>query len=219
MRASASVFALLAFAASTLASSEFNLGSLEPISKSEVTSDCYAAYTTPLAGCTSSTSTTCSAECISSISSASTLIQEDCADAFVGVDSLLRRTVDGGLLSILCPSAVVQVIDSTMVAPSVLSTTIYAAASMATAGVDSAIETDSASAAKTSGTPLAVDTAPTPTAGMSGTSLQPLFASATASASGSAAGASGVYANAAAGSARVKRWAVAAVLGAVVMTA
>jgi hypothetical protein len=226
MRASTSLFAVLAALATSAFAKEFTLNSVEPIEKSEVPSDCYKAYTAPLPGCGGSTNT-CSSKCVDSINSASALIQSECANAFVGMDSLMRRTLDGGLLTILCPDAVAEIVESTLVAPSLLSTTIYAPLTKATGSVASEIEMDTSAiaAAETStAVVLALDTAPTPTAGISGSNVEALFASETASASESASGAavSGVDTdeNAANGGLAVGRWAVvgvAAVVGVVMM--
>jgi hypothetical protein len=225
---------LLTLATSALVAADFSLSDVETVSKSEVTTTCYTAYTATLDGCTSSGST-CSSTCVASVKSAASSIQSACADAFTGVDSLLRRTLDGGLLTIMCPDAVssgststkssksattttaeAKIVESTMVASSinVLSTTITTATAKATG----ALEVDTASVAPTSEALIDIDTAPTSTADVSGsTSFAPLFASETPSASSSAHAATESGVDNAAGAVSAAKWTVAGV--AVVMGA
>lgn len=175
----------------------FSLNVAEPIKKSEVPSECFAVYSTELPSCGNSATASCTEACVESLSALAIDIQEACANAFVGMDSLLRRAVDGGLLAALCtiyepPS---EFVDSTMEAPSdiPLSTLYPETKTSRDEPVPTDIETDadkpsptrSVVAASTANF-IAVDTSPAPTKGLASATLDGLFASATPSASSSA---------------------------------
>ena len=110
---------LLAAATAVSATSSFSLSALEEINKDEVTPGCYKAYTASIEGCSASTSS-CSEVCLKAIASADIIVREECAGAFVGMGSVLRRVVDGGILNIVCPP---EIGESTMKAPALPTST------------------------------------------------------------------------------------------------
>ncbi|KAI5841312.1 hypothetical protein BZA05DRAFT_413149 [Tricharina praecox] len=195
----ATIFATLFFAvgiSTVVAASSFSLNKMEPITESEVPEDCFKVYESGISACGTSSTPSCTTECTNSLLALASDIQLACADAFVGMDSLLRRTVDGGLLQAVCASyeAPSEIVDSTMEASNIILSTLYPEPSTATKTgtaetVPTSIAFDSAevtlvsstktSVASTGG--LAVDRAPSPTAGLASGSLDALFASATAS--------------------------------------
>jgi len=175
----------------------FSLNVVDPIKESEVPSECFAVYSAELPSCGDTVTASCSSECVASLSALAIDVQKACADAFVGMDSLLRRAVDGGLLPALCtmdepPS---DIVDSTMEAPSgiPLSTLYPETKTSRSKAVPTDIETDSG---KPSSAPtvvaastvnyIAVDTSPAPTEGLASATINGLFATAPPSASISA---------------------------------
>jgi len=174
----------------------FSLNVAEPIRKSEVPSECFAVYCAEVPSCGNSATASCTEACVDSLSALATDLQEACANAFVGMNSLLRRAVDGGLVPALCtmyepPS---EFVDSTMEAPSDITLSTLYPETKTSRGepVPTDIETDadkpsptrSVVAASTANY-IAVDTSPAPTQGLASATLDGLFASATPSASSS----------------------------------
>ena len=181
--------ALFAVGITQALGASFCLDTLEPISPSEVTADCYSVYSSAVPSCGSSSTPSCSSSCITSLATLASDIQLACTSAFVGMDSLMRRTIDGGLIRSLCPDyhPPTEFVDSTMEAPNIVLSTLYreTQTTMGSAKVvPTEIATDSgiAVAASTTAGALAVDHGPTPTTWVSTGSLGTLFPTPTVSA-------------------------------------
>jgi hypothetical protein len=82
--------------------SAFTLQVVDPIKKSEVSSECYDVYSAEVAICGHTTTPTCSAECILTLATLSVNIQQACSGAVVTKGTILRSTLEGGLLPALC---------------------------------------------------------------------------------------------------------------------
>lgn len=193
MRTSTLLLTAALFAIAQAAGADFSLQTISPIKKSEVSEDCYEAYTKLIPSCTAS----CTTSCITALTAAAVDIRDECADAFTGMDTLLRRINDGGIVAAVCPeSATAIVLDSSSTS---------AAASLATA---------------VTGLVLDMGPTPTPTATASFTGLMGakssgvrggLFAAASTSGSTSPSASNVADPNSAAGEVRVWGGAVVAV--------
>ncbi|CCX04566.1 hypothetical protein FPQ18DRAFT_350250 [Pyronema domesticum] len=173
----------------TLAAAEFNLSTIQSLDKTEVSGGCYMAYTAPIPYC-GSDKNSCSSSCIKALNSAAAMIRMKCADSFTGMDSLLRRTIDGGLQGIVCPDSIEISRSSTLVANYMpLSTTVYVeptgvqaygaamtASSVAHGEEAIAIDTRIPEIPKTTTSALALDLGPTPTARVQSFSASPSLA-------------------------------------------
>lgn len=97
---------LLALAASV---SSLSLSDLETIPSDTVTPGCLSAYNTEISACPAAADfrakKTCSTECQDALTQFSKDTILVCRQAFVSPDSLLRRLLDGGLVTTLCPAA------------------------------------------------------------------------------------------------------------------
>lgn len=95
---------LLALAASV---SSLSLPDLESIPSDTVTPGCLAAYSKEITACPAAADfkakKTCSTECQDALNTFSDDTILVCRQAFVSPDSLLRRLLDGGLVTTLCP--------------------------------------------------------------------------------------------------------------------
>lgn len=125
-----------AFLLATIAAvSAVSLNDIDPLSPESVTPGCLSTYSQPIDQCPSASDfrakKTCSDDCISALTSHQQVVILSCRQAFVSTSSLLRRLLDGGLVSTLCPTTKASASASTSASASVSpsSTTTKAAAS------------------------------------------------------------------------------------------
>ncbi|KAJ3523248.1 hypothetical protein NM208_g12525 [Fusarium decemcellulare] len=91
--------------AGTASANSLTLSDFESVTSGSVSSECVAAYDTPLVQCSPNDFTggrACSAACKDSVKAAEGLIQQSCGDASSDDESLLSRGQKGDLVAVLC---------------------------------------------------------------------------------------------------------------------